>query len=251
MVPTDFWVEARRELQRLKPDLILLAEASKPELLLEAFDADYAWPMLGTLNHVLLDGAPATEFKRSWEESRRQFPLHSLHMRFSDNHDEPRAVARFGAQGALAASALMFTLDGVPLLYNGMEVGDATESGDPALFESLPIFWQPKGRPPLREIYRALIHLRKASPAFRNDRVDWLPNSSEAELVTFLRRDSNHEFVVLINLSNRPVIGSVTVPSAAQFQPLPIAGLPASPSVGFPLFRLNGFEWRIYRRALR
>ena len=59
-------------------------------------------------------------------------------------------MARFGIRGALAASALMFTLDGVPLLYNGMEVGDATESGDPALFEKLPIFWNPKERPPLR-----------------------------------------------------------------------------------------------------
>ena len=120
MVPTDFWEEARRELARTKPDIMLLAEASKPELLLKAFDADYAWPMHGTLNNVLLNGAPATEFKRSWEESRRQFPQHSLHMRFSDNHDEPRAVARFGVRGALAASALMFTLDGVPLLYNGV-----------------------------------------------------------------------------------------------------------------------------------
>ena len=41
----------------------------------------------------------------------------------------------------------MFTLDGVPLLYNGMEVGDATESGDPALFDKLTIFWHPKEPP--------------------------------------------------------------------------------------------------------
>ena len=36
-------------------------------------------------------------------------------MRISDDHDEARAVARYGMNGALAASALMFTLDGVPL----------------------------------------------------------------------------------------------------------------------------------------
>ena len=91
-------------------------------------------------------------------------------MRISDDHDEARAVARYGVRGALAASALMFTLDGVPLLYNGMEVGDATESGDPALFDKLPIFWNPKDRPPLREIYHALIRLRKQNPAFQNQR---------------------------------------------------------------------------------
>src|SRR5262249_51567186 len=156
-----FWEEARVELTKLKPDIMMLAEASKPELLVKAFDADYAWPLHGTLNNVLLNGAPATEVKKSWEESRQQFPHGSLHMRISDNHDEARAVARFGVRGALAASVLMFSLDGVPLLYNGMEAGDATESGAPALFEKLPVFWEPKDRPPLRDIYRDLIKLRK------------------------------------------------------------------------------------------
>ena len=28
-------------------------------------------------------------------------------------------------------------------------------------FEKLPVFWQPKGRPALREIYRDLIRLRR------------------------------------------------------------------------------------------
>ena len=147
-VPTSFWEEARAELTKVKPDIFLLAEASKPELLVKAFDADYAWPLHSTLNDVLLRGAPASEFKRSWEESQKQFPKGSLHLRFSDNHDEARAVARFSIKGALAASALMFSLDGIPLLYNGMEVGDATESGDPALFEKMPVFWHPKERPP-------------------------------------------------------------------------------------------------------
>ena len=154
MVPTDFWEQARIELQKVKPDIFMLAEASKPELLVRAFDADYAWPMHSTLNKIFLEGTPASELKRSWEESQRQFPKGALHLRISDNHDEARAVARFGIRGALAAQVLMLTLDGVPLFYNGMEVGDAAESGDPALFEKLPIFWSPKERPPLRQIYR-------------------------------------------------------------------------------------------------
>jgi cyclomaltodextrinase len=62
-------------------------------------------------------------------------------VRFSDNHDERRAITRFGEPAALAASALVLTLDGIPLLYNGVEMGDPTESGDPALMERQPIFW--------------------------------------------------------------------------------------------------------------
>lgn len=250
MVPVDFWEQARVELAQVRPDVLLLAEASKPELLVNAFDFDYAWPFHGTLNHVLLEGAPASDLRRSWEESRRQFPKGSLHLRISDNHDEARAVARFGVRGALAAQVLMLTLDGVPLFYNGMEAGDATESGDPALFEKLPVFWKPKERPPLRDIYRDLIKLRRQYAPFRSDRVTWLRSSNEADLVTFMRHDDQDEFVVVINFSNRPQVGWVEVMHAREFKSVKIAGLPDATGDGFPLFRLKGFEWRIYHRVV-
>jgi glycosidase len=249
-VPTDFWEQARAELKRIKPDVLLLAEASKPELLAKAFDIDYSWPLLAALNNVLLRGAPATELRTSWEQSRRQFPRGSLHLRVSDNHDEARAVARYSIRGALAASALMFSLDGVPLLYNGMEVGDATESGDPALFDKRAIFWHPKERPPLRQIYRELIQLRKQYPAFRSDRVVWLENSQAADVVTLLRPDDRDEFVALINFSNRPMRGRVELEHSSDFKPVRISGMSAVPLPALPLFQLNGFEWRIYRRAM-
>jgi cyclomaltodextrinase / maltogenic alpha-amylase / neopullulanase len=250
MVPVDFWEQARVELEQVKPDVLMLAEASQPKLLVKAFDLDYSWPLHATLNQVLLEGAPATDLRRSWEESRRQFPQGSLHLCISDNHDEARAVARFGIRGALASQVFMMTLDGVPLLYNGMEAGDATESGDPALFEKLPVFWKPKERPPLRDIYRDLIKLRRQYAPFRNDNLTWLRNSDEANLVTFLRQDDKDEFVVVINFSNRPEAGSVEVANAREFKPLKIAGVPEPRSDSFPHFRLKGFEWRIYHRVV-
>jgi glycosidase len=249
-VPTDFWEEARAELEAVNPDVFMLAEASHPDLLLQAFDLDYSWPLHGTLNEVLLQGAPASRLRASWEDSRRRFPKGSLHLRISDNHDEARAVARFGIQGALAAQVLMLTMDGVPLFYNGMEVGDATESGAPALFEKLPVFWAPKERPPLRDIYTGLINLRRSHPAFTNDRVIWLENSQPADLVTFMRLDKNNEFVVVINFSSRPVVGSVKVLNAEGFKPWKIAGRSAPDRNTFPLFELNGFGWGIYHRPV-
>jgi glycosidase len=144
----------------------------------------------------------------------------------------------------------MFTLDGVPLLYNGMEVGDATESGDPALFDKLPIFWSPKDRPPLRMIYHDLIQLRKENAPFRNGRVIWLHNSNEGNLVTFKRADESNEFVVVINFSNRPIHGQVEVTNGGDFKPVRIAGMPQVPNQDFPSVHLGGFDWRIYQRSL-
>ena len=249
-VPTDFWEQARAQLVQVKPDLMMLAEASKPELLTNAFDIDYSWPLLATLNQVLIRSAPASDLRATWEENLNRFPKGALHMRISDDHDEARAVARYGLNGALAASALMFTLDGVPLIYNGMEVGDATESGDPALFDKLTIFWSPKERRPLRTIYHDLIHLREKYPAFTNDRLIWLDNDNNSRVVSFLRQDDSDEFVVVLNLSNRPVAGSLKVLNAAEFKPVKIAGLPDGPQGDLPRFQLDGFGWRIYHRAV-
>jgi cyclomaltodextrinase len=249
MVPTDFWEQVRTELTKVKPDIMMLAEASKPELLVKAFDIDYSWPLLATMNDVLIRGAPASNIRRSWEKSRAQFPGDALHMRISDDHDESRAVARYGLNGALAASALMFTLDGVPLIYNGMEVGDASETGGGALFDRLPVFWSPKDRPPLRGIYHDLIQLRHQYAALCNSRVDWLHNSDEASLVTFLRADDRDELLVVINFSNRPITGRVDLKNVDGFVPVKISGVRSSDGGPLPMLHLNGFEWRIYHRA--
>ncbi len=246
MVPVSFWEEARAELMKIKPDIMMLAEGSAPDLMVKAFDIDYSWPLLSTLNEVLLNSAPASQFKQTWEESRRKFPRGTLHLRISDDHDEARAVAKFGIKGALAASVLMFSLDGVPLVYNGMEAGDATESGDPALFEKMPVFWHSKERPPLRDIYRDLIKLRRQYPAFRDGRVIWLKNSDEADLVTLMRLDEKDEFLILINFSNRPVIGQVEVLNSQEFRPVKLEGKEAP--AGLPIFALKGFEYRVYHR---
>jgi len=251
MVPTDFWEQVRDDLTKVKPDIMMLAEASKPELLVKAFDLDYSWPLLATMNDVLVRGQSAAKIRRTWEESENQFPKDSLHMRISDDHDEARAVARYGLNGALAASALMFTLDGVPLIYNGMEVGDATESGDPALFDKLNIFWNPKERPQLRAIYHGLIQLRKDNAAFRTAEVNWLKNSEESQIISFTRADAHDEFLVIINFSNRPMNGTVEISNAAEFKPVTICGVDNHTVAGdLPRFQLGGFGWQIWHRDL-
>ena len=143
----------------------------------------------------------------------------------------------------------MLTLDGVPLFYNGMEVGDATESADPALFEKMPVFWHPGGRPPLRDIYRDLIKLRKSSAAFCNGEVYWRTNSDANEVVSYLRKDAKDEYLVLVNLSSRSVTGSVDLPRPDGFEAVNINGWANSLGQGLPNFSLVGYGWCIYHRA--
>lgn len=248
MVPTDFWEQIRAELAKVKPDIMMLAEASKPELLTNAFDIDYSWPLLSTLHDVFVQHAPASNIRRTWEDSRAEFPRDSLHLRIADDHDEVRAMSHYGVGGTLAASALMFTLDGVPLIYNGMEAGDSTETAGDALFAKQTIAWQPAAHPQLYEIYQGLIQLRHQYPALRSSDVEWLHNSDESNLVTFLRSDSKDELLVVINFSNRPVAGRVDLNNVDGFVPLEISGVTDSPAGPLPVVRLERYEWRIYHR---
>ena len=208
-VPTDFWENARRELERIKPDIVMLAEAHKAELMVSAFDLDYSWPLHSTLTEVLQGRRPASDLRVEWEKEVRGWPPGALHMRFSDNHDERRAIARFGEPAALAASAFVFTLDGVPMIYNGMEVGDTTESGAPALFEKLPIFWPiAERRKEFPTFYKDIMAKRRSITPLRRGTLEWVSNSDESRVVTFVRRAGNEEVLVAINFSSRPFSGS-------------------------------------------
>jgi len=261
LVPTGFWEEARPRLEAVRPDLFLLAEWSTPDLLAKAFDADYAWPFHAALNRVLSLGAPASQIRATWEEERRNFPKGSLHLRFSDNHDEKRAIARFGEPGALAAQALVFTMDGIPLVYNGAEAGDTTESGGPALTERLQIFWPIEARrPEFGRFYRQMIALRRGHAALRRGETLWVTSSGPDRVVSFVRRGAAEDVLVAVNLSSQPWTGTLELPAGAPFEEItPGVPLPQQPGGGtpdraarkveLPALALDAWGFRIFRRA--
>ncbi|MEP7037576.1 MAG: alpha-amylase family glycosyl hydrolase, partial [Acidobacteriota bacterium] len=258
-VPTDFWDNARKEIDKIKPETIWIAEAETPDLLLKAFNLDYSWAIHSALTNVIQGNAPASEIRKTWEKQKAEMPKNSLLMRFSDNHDERRAIARFGEKGALAAQTLAFTLDGVPMLYNGMETGDTTESGSPALFEKLPIFWQfAERRPEFPRFYKEMIDLRKNSIALRRGDLTWLKNSDEGRVLTFLRRSGDEEVLVAINMTNASFAGFVeTNGSFVEITPDIAHPLPpdddkmkekTNANIGLPALTLDAFGFRIFRK---
>ena len=249
-VPLDFWEEARTALEKINAHVIILADAgAKPELLTNAFDMDSSWSMNHAVDLVLKGVQPANYIADSWQHTEEQFPDQALHLRFTDSHEQPRAVARYGLDNALAAQVLMLMLDGVPLFYNGMEVGDATESADPALFEKMPVFWNPGGRPPLQSIYHDLIKLRKSNPALCNGSVEWVQNTATNQVVSFLRKDGKDEFLVLINFGSSEVTGSVSLDDAGDFEPVKIANLAPPIDTSLPDFKIESHGWFIFHRA--
>jgi glycosidase len=259
-VPRDYWESLRAALDQARPGTVLLAEADDPALMVRAFDIDYAWDFYHATDDVLVGRSPASALREVWERAAARYPRGALHLRFSDNHDELRATARTGLPAAQAASALMFTLDGVPLLYNGMEVGDTTESAAPALFERAPIAWlMAERRPQVTPFYVALATLRRTHGALTHGKVRWLRNSDEQRVVSFERSDAGESLVIVLNLSSRSFAGVVesgsgsdTGDGAASFRDVTPAGITADlpqPRNPLPAVFLGPWEFRVYSRG--
>ena len=262
-VPTIFWDQVTASLRAIRPDVLLLAEASQPEFLRQDFNIDYAWPLLETMNQVIMHAEPASSIQDEIKRQESRFPTGSWHMLVSDDHDTRRAIVRYGAQAALAASALVFTLPGAPMLYNGMEVADATPSAGPALFEKEPIFWQAGLiEPAFPAFYKVVIPLRENSPALRHGELVWLHNSDEDHVVTYIRRSQEETVLVAVNLSNLPFAGMIEA-GAGSWNEVVLnnvsrhgeAGMPTAepqaliPPVALPALSLPPFGIRIFRKS--
>lgn len=200
LVPTDFWETASAEARKVKPGMLMLAEGDQTDLQNRAFDLDYDWPLLGGIYAVLAKGAPATRIQTILDGEHRRYPARALHMQISDDHDEQRATVKYGPRGALAASALMLTLDGVPLLYNGMEVGDTGQK---------PIVWEGTHQAETFRFYQQMLALRRTNSALQQGETQWLTNTEPARLLTYVRRGVGEEFLVAINLSDKPVTAAI------------------------------------------
>lgn len=258
-VPRDFWESVRPQLDRVRPGLAFMAEADEPAFLNRAFDIDYAWDFYHTMSAVLSGRAPASSVREVWERAEAKYPRGALRLRFSDNHDQLRATGQFGLPAALAASAVMFTLDGVPLLYNGMEVGDTTESTAPALFEKHRIAWEmAERRPQVTPYYQALTSLRRAHPAFTRGAVRWLRNDDEERVLSYERADGKETLVIVANLSSQNYAGVVEIASG-EYREITPAARPTVPSAAtretgrrvatLPAVFLAPWEFRVFRRV--
>jgi len=151
------------------------------------------------------------------------------------------------------------------MLYNGMEVGDTTESGAPALFERLPIFWSiADRRPEFPRFYKDMLKLRRMSEALRRGSLEWLANSDQTRVVTYVRRSANEEILVAVNLSSRPFFGSVEGASSGEYvEVTPNVAAPLPPdaptsqgsiskrAIGLPAISLDAWGYRFFKRSIR
>ena len=204
-VPVDFWNNARRELDAIKP-VFMLAEWESRDLHAHAFDMTYAWTWYDAVHNLTTGKAQdlgGLFSYYSWNES--AYPPDSIRMTFVSNHDknawDGTEFEQFG-DGLHAAMVLSCVGDGMPLIYNGQEAGNPKRL---KFFEKDPIEWREH---PNGELYRKLIALKKKNTALWNGH--WgatmigVGNSAPAQVFSFVRQNGQDKVFAVINFSAEP-----------------------------------------------
>lgn len=246
MIPADFWQELGVGLRQTKPDVLLLGEEASPDLALKPFGLDYGWPMVGPVKDAS-NGGDASQVRETWMRQASNFPAGMKHMSISDDWDYPRDVNTYGGPaGALAVEAFYLTDTGVPLIYNGMEIGNAAEATNP----HATIKWS-MVNPEFPKFYRQMLALRRQYPALQQGTMTWLDNSASRQVLTYTRTGGGRQFLVEVNLSSSPATGTITAPAGAKWKPVPIIGVgTAGSSAAPPKITLPPKGFAIFQRTV-
>lgn len=205
MVPTDFWVNAHKEMDKIK-DVFMLAEDGEPELLYEAFDMNYAWTYAHTIREIAKGEQTFEDLDSLFESNSKRFPDNAYRMYFTSNHDENSwngtDPEMYGANFENFA-VLSATVSGMPLIYNGQESGLDKRL---EFFEKDEIEWKDYK---YQDFYTTLLGLKRDEQALWNG--DF---GGELELIempeglyAYKRVKDNSEVVVVLNFtSERPKV---------------------------------------------
>jgi glycosidase len=203
-VPTSFWDALTARLRELRPDLFMLAESELPQHQLRAFNTSYAFEMMHAFNDVAAGRAPVSRIDDTLARSRVELPDGGSLIYYTTNHDENSwqgtAFERLGG-GANTFAVLSFVLDGIPLIYDGQEVGLNHRL---KFFERDPIDWKPN--PAQTAFYQKLCALRRSEPALATGAaMRRIPTTLNAALYAVLREQGEHRLVALLNLTGEAV----------------------------------------------
>ncbi len=201
LVPTDFWNEARYELETVKP-VFMLAEAEQRDLTEEAFDVLYNWNLMHVWDDIAKGKYTADEIRWRVPSEITDFPEGADNMLFISNHDENSwngsEIERLNF-GLEAFAVLIFTLPGMPLIYSGMEAGNYRRL---EFFDKDCIEWK---QDKMAALYTKLAHLRMHNPALWSlqPKTDFqiLTTDREDKILFFKRESSGNKVLVVVNLS--------------------------------------------------
>ena len=210
-VPYDFWKQAIDALRALPGHkLLLLAEGTRKDNFAAGFQLKYGMSFFTNLEKNVfgkkgsvrsIDDLNAEEYANA--------PAGDQVVRYTSNHDmdlsDGTPLDLFGGKdGSLAAFVVAAYMKGVPMIYNGQEVGCPVRLS--YFNTSTSIDWTMN--PEITKAYRQIIEFRNSSEAIKQGA---LASFSNEDVCVFTKSYKSEEVLVVANLRNVPA--SYMIPS--------------------------------------
>ncbi|WP_022826375.1 alpha-amylase family glycosyl hydrolase [Hymenobacter norwichensis] len=209
--PNDFWKQANDTLRNIKTHkLLLMAEGTRSTNFASGFDYNFGFNFYGGIYNVYRNNQPATVFDNLNTSEYVGATGTQQVVRYITNHDvngsDGTPVGLFGGNaGAMSAFVIASCYRGIPMIYNGQEVGMTTPITFP--FTTVKVNWN--GNRAITLAYKQLLAARAASPALRAG----TPTAySTTNVCAFTKTAGTDQAFVLVNVRNSAT--TYTVPAA-------------------------------------
>ncbi|KAM0794415.1 glycoside hydrolase superfamily [Usnea florida] len=207
MIPAETWSFIGNNLKAVNPRVILLGECCNPELSLRPFNMDYANYSLQPAVVNATRTQNASNLPKVFSQLQSAHPTGMLHTSIMQNWDMDLDLNMYGGpDGTLCAAVFNFSVEGVPMLFAGEEVGNDRGGHN----THTPINWASSLASRFSAFYKSLGMLRRSHEALRKGETTWLACDGGAGLIAFTRKRESEEFFIAINFSASAVGGSAS-----------------------------------------
>ena len=209
-VDPALWVELRRGLREVKPDPLILGEATGTTDWLARYagrlDAIFDFDLTYYTRQALACGRMDAAAFAGWLDHHDGAYRGLARATLLDNHDMNRFLwmADGNVERVKLAATLLLTLPGMPVIYYGTEVG-LTQRYDGVVENAearLPMLWGGDQNQELLEHFRSLGRLRRESSALRRGTRHTI--LADADVFAYERRLEDESVIVALNFSERP-----------------------------------------------
>lgn len=138
MVSIEFWKEAVRQVEEVRPGCIWIAEAVEPEFiranrlagvptstdaeLYQTFDICYDYDIYNDMKAAIMGEGDLSEYIKGLNRQELIYPDNYIKLRCLENHDRPRAAMLIPDDGALINwTGFNYFIKGTVMLYAGQE----------------------------------------------------------------------------------------------------------------------------------
>ena len=225
-IPGSYWASTIPMLRNYAggKTITMVAEADivhdANKLLNVGFDYDYAWNFQsGKLERFGPTGTSASTLKGYCQSFINESQGKSFdRMTYLTNHDQNfndggKTIESMYGANKYALTTLYFTIYGMPLLYNGQEVGN-----DQILdyFHDTKINWNSTDAK-MKNTIATLVAMRHTQPALANGTTTTFLNSDNGNVLAYTKKSGDNTVIVLLNLGNLDATATISGIPAGEY----------------------------------